>query len=858
MQSINRHLPQSCADELPVQERLNYFTGQFLTERDLKDEQGYQIGKHRQHNRYLHGYGAVCGLRVKEHPNPACRDRFVVLEPGLALDCHGREVVVPEAIYVDLQAALAAQKADPTMVVGDSKNLLISLCYSECKTEFVPALYADCGCNDTGCEASRIYEGFEVEAKLVTDAQLPKSKLSDPTGVRLDWTSTLTTNKAVKVAIDPEHTRIYVVNAATPNQIMVYDTDHYCLLKSISLAAADGQIIDLAVSANGKFLYVLRYVETTPAVGATPGKGNYFLRVIQVKDTTTGIDLNPVVTIEIQTTDPIKDIPLSPGSSATPPHFAVGSKDTSGKVVTLDVNATAPAKKIIVWTDRITTAGADPALAVGVVNTARYYEGDGAADSRSITINPDGSWFFVSGATSIQAFKVASLVTASPVITTITIPNGDKPALMAVSGDSLWLYVVTESKKIYVFQVQETPALFPVLNTTGVDLGTDTPIDLQVSPNGKWGYVLFKGVDDKGLVRVIDRDKLVSNPTEAVSVSIGVTANPRDLALAADGRKLYGAGEGKDQACGGVSILNINEDQCQDLFWQSLDHCPECIETCIPLAVVKGYIGGEVTDDKINNRIRPLVPSTQTLQKLILCALNSKGESAPATPPTTTDSGVKSADAESVPATDPAAANFDPITGNIHFKIPRGQQGSPGQNGTNGEGLEPELTQIVALNWIHRKQGGLIAGKPAIVIGFSRSVNVRDIKDDEHIFQVLIRRDEVNDFGTRCWCPIIGKIVAADPVGGENWDSKIITEADLSDNLMAKGIAFIPSNSEILFKFPNLLICLRGDFVVDENKKAIDAEFVRGQLPTGDRPQGSKVGIQGGLFESWFTLKQPG
>jgi len=29
-------------------------------------------------------------------------------------------------------------------------------------------------------------------------------------------------------------------------------------------------------------------------------------------------------------------------------------------------------------------------------------------------------------------------------------------------------------------------------------------------------------------------------------------------------------------------------------------------------------------------------------------------------------------------------------------------------------------------------------------------------------------------------------------------------------------------------------------------------------LPTGDHPNGSAFGVQGGLFESWFTLKAQG
>jgi hypothetical protein len=47
-----------------------------------------------------------------------------------------------------------------------------------------------------------------------------------------------------------------------------------------------------------------------------------------------------------------------------------------------------------------------------------------------------------------------------------------------------------------------------------------------------------------------------------------------------------------------------------------------------------------------------------------------------------------------------------------------------------------------------------------------------------------------------------------------------------------------------------------GDHIVeaDERSRAIDAEFVRGELPTGDRPGGAARGIQGGRFVSWFRF----
>lgn len=86
--------------ELTPSKRNRYFTGKLLTARDLTDEQSYYQEKARRHNRYLHGYGVVCGLRVVPARG---RERLaVVVEPGLALDAWGREIVVPEPAELDL------------------------------------------------------------------------------------------------------------------------------------------------------------------------------------------------------------------------------------------------------------------------------------------------------------------------------------------------------------------------------------------------------------------------------------------------------------------------------------------------------------------------------------------------------------------------------------------------------------------------------------------------------------------------------------------------------------------------------------------------------------------------------------
>jgi hypothetical protein len=173
--------------------------------------------------------------------------------------------------------------------------------------------------------------------------------------------------------------------------------------------------------------------------------------------------------------------------------------------------------------------------------------------------------------------------------------------------------------------------------------------------------------------------------------------------------------------------------------------------------------------------------------------------------------------------------------------------------------LEKGLTRIVRLSWKHN-QGGIgfatvtrLSGQPvtpAIVIEFSAFVDVSKI-DAEHVFQVLLRHpDENPENAFLCRCPVSGEVI---PVGDLS-PGPVITTAKEVPTSMAMGGAFLfDSNSQQLLDRSNeVWVMLRGDFVLDEKGRAIDAEFTRGELPTGDRPSGSDFGVQGGLFESWF------
>ena len=122
--------------------RNNFFTGKLLVERDFTDEQHYYIDKARYHNQRLHGWGVVCGLKVKQHPNEVCRDRYVCVESGSAVDCCGHDVIVRDEDCVDI-TLLEAIKTLKSQ--NDQKPHVLQIClrYKECPTETVPLLYDD-------------------------------------------------------------------------------------------------------------------------------------------------------------------------------------------------------------------------------------------------------------------------------------------------------------------------------------------------------------------------------------------------------------------------------------------------------------------------------------------------------------------------------------------------------------------------------------------------------------------------------------------------------------------------------------------------------------------------------------------
>ncbi len=106
--------------------RPKYSIGQLLTAEDFEAEQSYFLAGRRSDNRLLHGWGVVCGLGVTPTGGGG-----VVIEPGIAVDGLGREIVVPERREMPDPRRPIDDRGDPCGDPVDSEVMTICLAYSE-------------------------------------------------------------------------------------------------------------------------------------------------------------------------------------------------------------------------------------------------------------------------------------------------------------------------------------------------------------------------------------------------------------------------------------------------------------------------------------------------------------------------------------------------------------------------------------------------------------------------------------------------------------------------------------------------------------------------------------------------------
>ncbi|QUQ65628.1 hypothetical protein [Kutzneria sp. CA-103260] len=130
--------------------RVRYFDRQFLRPQDFTDEQSYHVAMRRRHDIAGHSWGIVHGLAL------GTATGALAVEPGLAVDGYGREVVVIQRMSVPA--------LPPAPVTGETAYD-VWLVYDRIGSDVAPAGYAACG-----ADATAFYRWQELPRLIVSEA----------------------------------------------------------------------------------------------------------------------------------------------------------------------------------------------------------------------------------------------------------------------------------------------------------------------------------------------------------------------------------------------------------------------------------------------------------------------------------------------------------------------------------------------------------------------------------------------------------------------------------------------------------------------------------------------------------------
>jgi hypothetical protein len=160
-----------------ILERPRYFPRQLITPTELTLEQTYFRDKLRRHNRFLHGWGVVCGAQVCLVPKAdksGAEPWKVQIEPAYILGPYGDEIIIETQRIADLRTGGVTSRpgdpageltdpwCSPVYVARPPGWVYVAIKYAEVMTRPVRAQPVGCGCDDMQCEYSRFCDGYEI------------------------------------------------------------------------------------------------------------------------------------------------------------------------------------------------------------------------------------------------------------------------------------------------------------------------------------------------------------------------------------------------------------------------------------------------------------------------------------------------------------------------------------------------------------------------------------------------------------------------------------------------------------------------------------------------------------------------
>lgn len=872
-----------CGLHQPI--RNKYFDGKFMASRDFVDEQDYHRQLRYIHNQYLHGTGTVCGLKLTPHPSPDCQRDFIIAESGMALDCCGQEIILPERRLVRIANLLEANP-DLAEDLDGSKHLFVGIKRCDVGTEAMPVLLPGCE-GDTGSTAfGRVAE--DSEFVLIARAENDAMPIAMPVTPKLDWNHSITLGAQMPsmAHIDTaNHWLQFTVNTDSgTSHVYIYDQANHDLLTVLEGGTA------------------LSDTNSSPEAGLIFAAGSRF-------NTDDG-PVNGVAawkpTEVLSQAKPYGIIPTR-GAAA---RLAVSP--TSGAVFVLDiVSATQSELKVYSASSLAEwSAGASPATLPTPVHKIDIANGFGTARQSTqrgaaiMEISPDGQFLALAsprGAASSHLYIIPVSRFSGGGVTDIvefrangyTAP-GQRLSAVGWSLDSQILYIQTtlnsDSTKSFLNRF--------AWNATGGELeqqgsGAELvgqALDLKIAPTESRAYILTEIPDGSTMFTTVDMEvvKSVSSsdpvPVQLSSDAIRIDGNGRNMAMMANGARIYvSASDAEPEGLpdrGLIAIIDISEDDCSARFHQAIESCPSCMEENGDHVVILGHLpnynaslespprmveqskGGEDDVEIDNKTFRPLVPSASTLKEVITCILEQGIAEGPPGP--RGEPGTRGSDGAEGPA-GPTGATGE-----------TGATGATGAAGKDGAGLE-DVTAIVATSWHHcerypasfpeftseiAKPGGkgiallfqdLIFWHPFAQKCLPIELQVKPFEgefgwttiDDIIVHPISspeLRVSETTDIrtGSRVNRPILG-----------NWE----LESQAPEFVIGIAVKIGPNAGVPVSNQSELRILLNTDFILGKENRAIDGTHI----PIDDRDDPSKStltgrGGPGGVFESCFNL----
>ena len=163
-----KHNKSCSVCDIPYFERNNYYYGKLMTVRDFFAEQCYFNEKRWLINRMVLGWGVVCGLDVRQKEDSPGE---IVVTPGLAIDCCGREILVCNEQEVKLLPGPSECNEEKEDETGE-KKYFICIDYRECRTEPVQLPPVACDQKEKG-EFNRIRDSYVIRVKRPDEVCIP-------------------------------------------------------------------------------------------------------------------------------------------------------------------------------------------------------------------------------------------------------------------------------------------------------------------------------------------------------------------------------------------------------------------------------------------------------------------------------------------------------------------------------------------------------------------------------------------------------------------------------------------------------------------------------------------------------------